>query len=254
MFLILNYLMGIPTLALVGFLTLYHYYLVCTNTTSVESWEKDRVGRQIRRGLIPYTAFPFDVGCWPNVTAVMGPHPWRWAWRRGSPGNGLVFAVVGDHDSQYAWPPADPRARRSRPRRLAPDDAAAFTYGDGQLNPALQPSHQRLPQPQATAQLRQRPPLAPAQPAPGDDGMYDSYSSDGDSVSDPDDYITGRGRVRRGSEGYEVRPPDYRRALWVDGGAAAFPPGTAPPPDASSDGHAARALHDTNGAVAEATK
>ena len=53
-----------------------------------------------------------------------------------------------------------------------------------------------------------------------------------------DDTLVGMGsivmngaRIRRGSEGYEVMPPHYSRALWADQGAAAFPPGTTPPPE-----------------------
>ncbi|KOS13108.1 hypothetical protein Malapachy_16210 [Malassezia pachydermatis] len=247
---VLNYMLGIPTIALVTFLTLYHYYLLATNTTSIESWEKDRVARQIRRGQIPFTRFPFDVGCWPNICAVLGPHVLLWPWLRRSPGDGLHFDVSSkDSDAQYAWPPQDPRTylqhrrRRHRPKLMSP-----FTYGDEQLNPNLQASRQGHTQPQAQAHatLRHRPPMADADTtAAMDDGFYDSYSSEGesdhDSASEHEMAVpSGTVRVRRGSEGFEVRPPHYGRALWEQFGAEAFPAGTEPPPEAGVDGRAWR--------------
>lgn len=240
--LVVNYLLCIPTFLLVSFLTLYHYYLLSTNTTSIESWEMDRVYRQIRRGHIPFTTFPFDVGCWQNISSILGSRPWLWPLPKAPRGDGLAFPVAPLQDdpfAMYAWPPRDPHARpprpsmrrmRTRPGMHVQNDvhdnvqAARFVqHHDGPL-PSLQDADH----------------VADDHTAHTD--MYDSYSSDGheddyaldgydDDIDDQHSYApSGHVRVRRGSEGYEVMPPHYARALWEDQGAAAFPPGTEPPP------------------------
>lgn len=207
--LVLNYLFCIPVFLLVTFLTLYHYYLVSTNTTSIETWEKDRVYRQIRRGYIPYTSFPYDVGCWSNVASVMGPSIWLWAWPKSQTGDGLTYPVHTQQDpfAQYAWPPKDPHARRAiKSHRPTHPTRRTGTHAD--------------------QWLRHRNHVSP-------DVVYDSYSSEGEEEDDDKlEYAPStHARIRRGSEGYEVMPPHYSRALWADQGAAAFPPGTTPPPE-----------------------
>lgn len=51
-FLVLNFVLCIPTLLLVGIFSLYHFWCLCTNTTTVEGWEKDKADRMINRGRI----------------------------------------------------------------------------------------------------------------------------------------------------------------------------------------------------------
>lgn len=51
-FLVLNYALCIPVLLLVGMFSLYHFYCLSINTTTIESWEKDKVATMIRRGKI----------------------------------------------------------------------------------------------------------------------------------------------------------------------------------------------------------
>lgn len=225
---VLNYILCVPPALLVTCLTLYHYVLVCTNTTSVETWEKDRVSRQIRRGQIPYTRFPFDLGCWKNIEQVLGPSPLAWWWPRRVPlHSGTHFPVAGvPPEAQFQWPPKDPRQRR---RRVRPT-GSAFTYGHEQLNPNLRASNSGAPRHQAPAGPWSLPPAKDAGLFSTDDDpdMYDSCSS----ASDDDEYMpTGHVRVRRGSEGLEVMPPQYSRVLWDEVGAEAFPPGTEPPPE-----------------------
>ena len=220
---VLNYILCLPPALLVTFLTMYHYVLVCTNTTSIETWENDRVSRQIRRGQIPYIAFPFDLGCWSNLLQVLGPSPLTWLWPCAEPlQDGTSFPVAGTRpEAQFLWPPKDPRVRR-RPVRPT---GSAFTDGEEQLNPRLRASHADAPQPQAAAAWH-----ASAPHYPHDEVVYDSYSSASDD--DMDDYApTGHVRVRRGSEGLEVMAPQYSRVLWDEIGAEAFPPGTEPPPE-----------------------
>ena len=230
--LVLNYLFCIPTVLMTSFLFLYHCYLLCTNTTSVESWERERVSRQVRRGLIPYTSFPFDLGCWPNVTQVLGRRVLLWPLARQPPLDGLTYPVnASDADAQYAWPPSDPYAHK---RRSQPPPSSPWTYGEESLNPALRPSSADAPQTQVDAKLRNRLhidtlPLPSPREEDEDEALYDSYDSDCDEDPPAAPGYSAHVRVRRGSEGYEVGPANYSRALWDEVGALGFPEGTAPP-------------------------
>ena len=50
--LVMNFAQGIPVFLLVGMFSLYHTYALCSNTTTIESWEKDKVATMVRRGKI----------------------------------------------------------------------------------------------------------------------------------------------------------------------------------------------------------
>lgn len=50
--LILNFAQGVPVLLMVGLFSMYHTYALCTNTTTIEGWEKDKVAMLVRRGKI----------------------------------------------------------------------------------------------------------------------------------------------------------------------------------------------------------
>lgn len=58
---ILNFAQGLPVLLMVGIFSLYHTYALCTNTTTIESWEKDKVATLIRRGKIEEVRRSVDV-------------------------------------------------------------------------------------------------------------------------------------------------------------------------------------------------
>lgn len=51
-FLVLNYAAVIPVLFSVGVLSLYHFYCMMSNTTTIENWEKDKVSTMVRKGKI----------------------------------------------------------------------------------------------------------------------------------------------------------------------------------------------------------
>lgn len=101
-----------------------------------------------------------------------------------------------------AWPPEDPQKRELRDHYGASDDdtpvqlpeGGPWTYANGGPNPGLRASSQRLRQ---RHQHSGYPPYHPmyGQDPPEDEDARSSVSSD--------DFP---GRVRRGSEGYEVRP------------------------------------------------
>lgn len=124
---------------------------------------------------------------------------------------------------QYSWPPADPtRLPNPDPPR---GNASAFVYGNEGFNPALRPSS-------AALRARSRDSSHPQPQQPGDtgwdgvDGTITEYSEESDDASgssSPERYLSdydehdegpmGAGermagshmRVRRGSEGYEIR-------------------------------------------------
>lgn len=62
-----------------GVLSLFQFHQVATNTTNVESLEKDRVRSYARRYKYPFR-FPYDKGWLFNAKSVLGPNPWRWLW------------------------------------------------------------------------------------------------------------------------------------------------------------------------------
>lgn len=43
----------------VGLFSLYHLYLISSNTTTVERWEKDKVATLVRRGKIEEIKYPY---------------------------------------------------------------------------------------------------------------------------------------------------------------------------------------------------
>ena len=179
-FIVLNYLMSLPVFLLVLFIALQHTWYMAGNMTTIESWEIDRMSTMVRRGVIPYMRYPFDIGFWGNVTAVLGPNPFTWMLPKPLPGDGLRYPTCVPDPAQYLWPPKDPRTKV----------------------PVLHDARRN-----AYPGVRQRTwnsvdPLSD----------HDSYESDENGgIAEIPIY---RGHVRRGSEGYEVRPPRYDRDYW----------------------------------------
>lgn len=216
--LILNYTLCAPVIFAVGCFSIYHFYCLAVNMTTIESWEKDKVATLRRRGHV------HDVRAaeYMNADAHRSSTRMTWAcYETSAPylGNALcsgagrslcsttvyrtrlrVVSVSGSTHSrprsecvrvarsraeltaitdpieQYFWPPRDETAAqdRSAMRRLQQSDARPFTYGQD-LNP----------------ELRSR--LAAAD----DDDDIPLAQLDGP-------------RVRRGSEGLEIRPTSWR--------------------------------------------
>lgn len=93
-FTILNFVFCIPVIVMVGMFrcvyahtrspispshatipSLYHFYCVATNTTTIEAWEKDKVATLIRRGKIREVrnAVVFDVSLGTEVVQTFSP-------------------------------------------------------------------------------------------------------------------------------------------------------------------------------------
>lgn len=222
---VLTFILGTPPVALTSLLMWYQWYLLAINTTTIETHEQDRVTRLIRRGQIPFFEFPFDVGVWRNLTDVFGPNVLTWLWPFAPPvHDGLLFPVRQPYpEAQFLWPPRDPRT--SRRRHPLPD--SAFTYGDEQLNPALQPTHT----PGSAADLARR----------AQDSLNGPPGDEDDEEDTGPPLPPSRVRIRRGSEGFEIRPPQYSRMYlelhgsdphaYAPDAHAAGAPADAPAPD-----------------------
>ncbi|EJC98733.1 zf-DHHC-domain-containing protein [Fomitiporia mediterranea MF3/22] len=99
-FMILNYVTCVPVLLGVGGFSLYHFYCLSNNTTTIEGWEKDKVATLVKRGKIHEVKFPYNIGRRENVESVLGKNPLLWCWPSVPPGNGLKFPVA---DADGRW-------------------------------------------------------------------------------------------------------------------------------------------------------
>ncbi|WRT67380.1 uncharacterized protein IL334_004351 [Kwoniella shivajii] len=243
LFLVFNFAACAPVWLCVCMFSAYHVYLACGNSTTIEGWEKDKVATLVRRGKIKEIKYPYSIGLIQNVKSVLGPNPLLWLWPQPMRGDGLSFPVnpeAGDSDVQYSWPPQDP-TRLPNPHPL-PDGTSPFVYGNEGFNPNLRPSN---------SAIRSRSSRTPSDHnhnydanhndqygndgngdevySSGEDRDYGSDLSDSRSrssspeiyLSDYDDHNEGPlpsgerlPRVRRGSEGWEVRPGP---ATWAGG-------------------------------------
>ncbi|KAK2461444.1 hypothetical protein APHAL10511_005907 [Amanita phalloides] len=107
-FIVLNYVACIPVLLLVGGFSLYHFYLLSGNSTTIEGWEKDRVATLVRRGKLQEVKFPYNLGVRRNIESVLGPKLWLWCWPSRTLSNGLKFELAEGDDLEQSWPPEDP--------------------------------------------------------------------------------------------------------------------------------------------------
>ncbi|PWN91007.1 zf-DHHC-domain-containing protein [Acaromyces ingoldii] len=242
--LVLNYAACVPTLCLVGVFSIYHFYCLATNSTTIEGWEKDKVGGLLRRGRLRADTrgadFPFDLGsALSNAASVLGWSPLGWCWPGATRGDGLVWRV-GSHaewDDQYRWPPADPSAAAAAASRKAaavtPEmlkSRSPFTYGGDGFNPALTPSNSETLRQRkaahtidATAETTTATTMTTTKQSttPYETGVSsvspwhpdfhrEIESGESESESESEDGQQGsRVRVRRGSEGYEVKPRQW---------------------------------------------
>ncbi|WWC89794.1 uncharacterized protein L201_004720 [Kwoniella dendrophila CBS 6074] len=222
LFLVFNFASCIPVWMCVGMFSVYHLYLACGNSTTIEGWEKDKVATLVRRGKIKEIKYPYNIGLISNVKSVLGPNPLLWLWPQRMRGDGLSFPVnpdAGDPDVQYSWPPQDP-GRLPNPRPI-PNGASAFVYGNDGFNPNLRPSNSKIRSRSSNKSYRTTNEGDEVYSS-GEDRYNGSDLSSGSNSrsSSPEIYLSdyddnnegplGSGqrlpRMRRGSEGWEVRP------------------------------------------------
>ncbi|CAG8492280.1 10526_t:CDS:2 [Paraglomus occultum] len=137
-FLVLNVVAVIPVIFSVGVLSCCHFYCLCSNTTTIETWEKDKVATMIRRGKIKKVKFPYDLGCFANFQSVLGRNVLLWCWPQHMSGNGIDYSIAKDADSDLIWPPKDPTI--PSPASLPPKP---WHMKDYNRNPNHRSSHNR---------------------------------------------------------------------------------------------------------------
>lgn len=216
-FLILNYAACTPVLLLVGGFSLYHFYCLASNQTTIEGWEKDKVATLVRRGKIHDVKFPYHLGTQKNVRAVLGERAWLWCWPQRMRGSGLSFTVADgtDPETQFIWPPKDPNVYKDRNASTALQErlkGSPWTYENDGFNPALRkrggsnhPPYHPSYQPEGSSAN------PTTEPDRQFDHEYDSVSTSSSPSRASSEYdvniSAGRDvRMRRGSEGWEVRP------------------------------------------------
>ncbi|KAI8603726.1 zf-DHHC-domain-containing protein [Dissophora ornata] len=106
----------------VSILSMYHIWCISCNTTTIESWEKDRVLTMIRRGRISDVKCPYNQGILVNFQEVLGTNPLLWLWPQHMLGDGLRFKVRQDkgRDRQDSMSSEDESSSSSSSRLPGP--------------------------------------------------------------------------------------------------------------------------------------
>ncbi|KAF8921983.1 DHHC palmitoyltransferase-domain-containing protein [Mucidula mucida] len=206
-FIMLNYVTCVPVILAVGAFSLYHFSSLMSNTTTIESWEKDKATMMVRRGKLREVKFPYHLGRRRNIESVLGTNPLLWWYPLPAPGDGLKYDINETAEEGYElseWPPRDPIVEPPPPPGFNLPDSP-WTYGNGSINPDLAPSNSKA---RSTKRRVRRvahhstlPPYHPDYQEGASSG-YD-YEEDSDSSFEEEQR---RPLVRRGSEGYEIRP------------------------------------------------
>ncbi|KAG2350756.1 zf-DHHC-domain-containing protein [Suillus weaverae] len=214
-FIILNYVFAVPVILVVGAFSLYHFHSLLGNTTTIEGWEKDKAAMLRRHGKIEEVKFPYNLGVRRNIASILGNNPLLWCCPTVPPGTGLKYQL-SVADEHHNWPPRDPTLANQLPFKL-PDNP--WTYENGDVNPNLRPSNGRLRGVNGNRHKSSQdpvsvlPPYHPDYEDPGVDARPGRlYSPDSDSDYS-EEGCSGAIRVRRGSEGYEVRPVNREQML-----------------------------------------
>ncbi|KAF8808081.1 zf-DHHC-domain-containing protein [Phlegmacium glaucopus] len=217
---ILNYVTCIPVLLAVGGFSLYHFYGLIYNATTIESWEKDKMAVMVRRGETREVKFPYDIGMRRNIEASLGSNPLLWCFPSRTPGSGLKYELSNKDGEQ--WPPQESDTNGSSMHNSnITDKSSPWTYKNDSLNPNLHPSNS---QSRRRGASQNRIPSASSLPPyhpdyrEGDQGVYnlDHYSDDeggSEGLDEQESMPRGKLHVRRGSEGYEIRPEGREEML-----------------------------------------
>ncbi|KAI3637373.1 hypothetical protein MIR68_004022 [Amoeboaphelidium protococcarum] len=167
-------------LLMVGMLWIYQTWYICTNTTTLETFEKDRVGNLVQRKKIPHYHFPYNVGLIENIRQVLGDNTLLWFYPFQGVNrkyDGLSFPIIinkerrWDSDGSH-WPPAE--YREYYPSAAYDDE---YDSDDGELIISDTDNKSIL----------------------NSGTVVGGYESPSQQIQ------IGNPRVRRGSEGYEIR-------------------------------------------------
>jgi len=216
-FIILNYAACIPVLLAVGAFSIYHFYSLLGNSTTIEGWEKDKVATMVRRGQIQEVKFPYDLGMRRNIESILGNNPLLWCCPTVTPGSGLKYGLAESDVRHISWPPQNPAHSLDDSNGAAVLPDSPWTYENGSLNPALEPSNAQLRRAASVAEKRKyqvpsqnhgKSSQPPYHPDYDDVHMVHTLEDDRSSSED-----SSRPFVRGGSEGYEVHSIDREEML-----------------------------------------
>jgi len=215
---ILNYVACIPVLLAVGGFSLYHFYSLLGNTTTIEGWEKDKAALMVKRGKLREIKFPYDLGKRRNIESVLGPNPLLWCWPRQASGSGMKFELSGKDGE--TWPPEEHSSTSTSSAHSTDPhtNSSPWTYENENLNPSLRPSNSQIRQSPSARRRRNIAGTSAVPPYHPDyqDESQNNYEQDYSDDEDEDSYMeegAGKIRVRRGSEGYEIRPQGREEML-----------------------------------------
>ncbi|KAH9486296.1 Palmitoyltransferase PFA4 [Psilocybe cubensis] len=210
---VMNYVACIPVLLAVGGFSIYHFFSLIRNTTTIEGWEKDKISIMVKRGKTREVKFPYDLGMRRNVESVLGRNPLLWCCPIRPPGSGLKFQLS---DSDGApWPPKEDKTKTWSASESSEDaidmspSASPWTYKNGSVNPALSASNSQMRTRRRRTPKRNIPgtsSLPPYHPNYKEEEEYHDYYTTSSEEEEISNSVPGNVRVRRGSEGYEVLP------------------------------------------------
>ncbi|KAI9265226.1 DHHC palmitoyltransferase-domain-containing protein [Phascolomyces articulosus] len=94
-FLSINLILAAAAIVTVGILSGYHVYCLTTNTTTIEGWEKGTAltFKTQSNKMISSVKYPYNLGLYQNICAVLGSQPILWFWPQRMRGDGLHFPV-----------------------------------------------------------------------------------------------------------------------------------------------------------------
>ncbi|KAF9454208.1 palmitoyltransferase PFA4 [Macrolepiota fuliginosa MF-IS2] len=227
-FIILNYVTSAPVLLAVGGFSIYHFNALLGNTTTIERWEKDKAATMVRKGKISEVRFPYDLGRRRNINSVLGKRPLMWCCPTRPLGSGLKYELSTRDGVAAVWPPRDPDTYKPENYDHL-ETSSPWTYGHDTLNPTLQPTSSSRRRTGAKSRDSCIPVthdrVPPYHPDYDKGESYPTGDDDSDSQVNSDDDVEGDDvplgtmygqsdvRMRRGSEGYEVRPVSREQML-----------------------------------------
>ncbi|KIY73495.1 zf-DHHC-domain-containing protein [Cylindrobasidium torrendii FP15055 ss-10] len=208
-FILLNLVTCIPVLLAVGGFSIFHLSSLMSNTTTIEGWEKDKAATLVRRGKLREVKFPYNLGRRRNIETVLGPNPLWWCWPTPARGDGLTHIINDDEGEELGeWPP---REQPSQPRFVQGD--SPWTYGNETLNPSLRPSSARNRGRRGASNQGNYSNLPPYHPDYGKTQYGDDEPASDSSYDEEGHPMLTRNHVRRGSEGFEIRPANRETML-----------------------------------------
>ncbi|KIM70265.1 hypothetical protein SCLCIDRAFT_1161245 [Scleroderma citrinum Foug A] len=208
LFIVTNYVTVVPVLLIVGAMSLYQFYGLLVNTTTIERFEKDKAAILRRHGKFHEMKYPYNLGAWRNVTSVLGSNPLLWCCPLAPQGTGLEFQLSDGEGTEVQY--SGPRCNPTSTEKQFKLPSSPWTYDNEGVNPNLRPSNS------STLASHGHQVYTSALPPyhPDFDGDYSprarqSYSPDSSDIDDDYQGI----KVRRGSEGYEVHPLNREEML-----------------------------------------